>query len=601
MTTFDIVLQVLIMFGGLGLFLYGMNMLSVNLEKISGGKLEKFLEKMTSNIFLGVLVGLIITSAVQSSSATTVIVVGLVNARMLKLRNAVGVIMGANIGTTTTGQILRLMELEGDAGVSNLLTLAKPTTFTPIIVIVGIIMYMSSASKKRKTVAEILIGFGILFNGMFIMTEAISPMKDLPFFATMFQTLTNPVLGVLAGAIITAILQSSSASVGILQALSSTGAITWSSAFPIIMGQNIGTCVTSLISSIGASVNARRAAMVHLYFNIMGTVLFLAGVYIFQYTVGFTFWNDTIDAGGIANFHTLFNVVVTIAFIPFARLLEKLATATIREKLKKDAYKDKTSTDGLDLRFIHVSPSLALAKCNDVIVNMGELATENLTESLSLLKKYDYKLAETISQREDSIDKMEDMINNYLLKLSDSELSDLESKSITKLLKLTTEFERVGDYIMNIVETAEYLNDNKQIFSEKAYNELSIMYAAVEEALTMAVNSYKDTDTELAQRIEPLEETVDRMQDKLKSLHIARLKEGKCTIDAGLQYLEILTNLERISDHCSNVAIFTISYTKGFESVNKHEYIRLLHTEQSESYKLALDAYHNRYASKIDA
>lgn len=603
MSSFDIGIQVLTMFGGLGLFLYGMNMLGSNLEKISGGKLEKFLEKMTNNIFLGVLVGALVTAAIQSSSATTVIVVGLVNAKILKLKNAIGVIMGANIGTTVTGQLLSLMELESNEGVGNLLELIKPTTFTPALVLIGIIMYMATNNKKKKIVAEILLGFGILFNGMFIMTDAISPLKELEFFTVAFETLTNPILGVLVGAIITAILQSSSASVGILQALASTGAITCASAFPIIMGQNIGTCITSIISSIGASINARRAAMVHLYFNIIGTFLFLGAVYIYQYTIGFSFWNDSISLTGIANFHTLFNVLVTLALIPLAGFLEKLATITISSNNKTAVTQEEElieSMNGLDERFIHVSPSLALSKCSDVVVCMGEFAKINFSQSLSLFKKYDNKVAEGILSREDAIDKMEDKLNNYLLKLSDSDLSDLESKNITQILKLITEFERIGDYAVNLLEQAETLNDKKLSFSNKAFDEISVVFSAVDEAIEMSVQAFKTNDTRLAAHIEPLEETVDLMQDALKTKHIERLKNGKCAIETGLIFLEVLTNIERISDHCSNIAVYLISYADGNSQMNKHEYIRALHNEQSQSYTLALDAYNNRYVSKLN-
>ncbi|MFI3206499.1 MAG: Na/Pi cotransporter family protein [Clostridia bacterium] len=603
MTTFDIFIQVLTMFGGLGLFLYGMNMLGNNLERISGGNLEKFLEKITSNIFLGVLVGALVTAAIQSSSATTVIVVGLVNAKILKLKSAIGVIMGANIGTTVTSQILRLMDLESNDNVSVVLEFIKPTTFTPIIILAGIILYMSTKNKKRKIIAEIMLGFGILFNGMFIMTDAISPLKDLEIFSTIFETLTNPVLGVAVGAIVTAILQSSSASVGILQALASTGAITYSSAFPIIMGQNIGTCVTSLLSSIGASVNARRAAMVHLYFNVLGTVVFLSAVYIIQYTVGFSFWGDPIDTAGIANFHTLFNIVVTLALIPFAGLLEKLAISTVSSKQDKSqsSHEDMLeSMSGLDDRFINVSPSLAISKCSDVVVCMGEYAKLNFVESFEMFKKYDDKKVDIIHQRENTIDKMEDKLNSYLLKLSESDLSDLESKHITQLIKLLTEFERIGDYAINLIELAENLSDKKMKFSDKAYQELGIVYSAVEEAIEMAVECYKNTDLAIAARIEPLEETVDLMQDGLKNKHIERLKNGKCAIESGLTFLDVLTNVERISDHCSNIGVYVIGYEYNFDNMNKHEYIRTLHDSQSDSYTLALDAYNNRYVSKLN-
>ncbi len=407
------IIEFIVMAGGLALFLYGMNILGVGLEKISGSRLEKLLEKMTDNVLKGVVLGLIITAAVQSSSATTVIVVGLVNAGMLKLHGAAGIIMGANIGTTVTGQILRLADLEDNENVGFILELIKPTTLAPLIMVIGILMYLLAKTQRNKTIGEVLLGFGILFTGMFTMTDAVKPLSELPLFAEIFQTLTNPILGVLAGALITALIQSSSASVGILQALASTGAITWSAAFPIIMGQNIGTCVTSLLSSIGAGTNARRAAMIHLYFNIIGTAVFLSAVYIFQYVVGFEFWNEAIDMGGIANFHTIFNVSVTILFIPFVGLLEKLAMKTI----KSDATEETIQTDShlslLDNR-LNKSPALALAQSHTVLCTMGDYAKKNYEDAISLFGNYNTKTIDKINEVENVIDIMEDKTNNYL-------------------------------------------------------------------------------------------------------------------------------------------------------------------------------------------
>lgn len=432
------IFMVISLAGGLALFLYGMSMLGSGLEKLSGGRMEQTLEKLTKNTLMSVLLGLLVTAAIQSSSATTVIVVGLVNAGILKLKPAVGVIMGANIGTTVTAQILRLGDLDSDANANLFLQFLKPTTLAPLIAIVGILMFMASKRTKFKDIGQILLGFGILFNGMFGMEEAVKPLAESPEFANLFAALQNPFLGVLVGAVVTAIIQSSSASIGILQALSSTGAITFSSAFPIIMGQNIGTCITPILASIGANKNAKRSAAVHLMFNIIGTAIFLIGVYAIQYTVGFTFWDDPINRGGIANFHTLFNVVVTILLVPFAGLLAKLAELIIRDpknKAEDELGIDESALAKLDDRFLR-SPSLALAQCEIVISNMGRLAKSNFGKAISLFAQYNDKTAQKIREYEDAIDKMEDKVNNYLVKLNDCELTEPESKKITHLLRV---------------------------------------------------------------------------------------------------------------------------------------------------------------------
>ena len=593
------VLSLISLGGGLALFLYGMSMLSSGLEKVSSGRMEKTLEKLTSNIFLSVLLGAAVTAAIQSSSATTVIVVGMVNAGILKLRSAVGIIMGANIGTTVTGQILRLGDLENSESAGFLLSLIKPSTLAPLIAIVGILIFMISQRPKRKIVGEILLGFGILFQGMFAMEAAVAPLQDSPAFAQLFATLQNPILGVLVGAGVTAIIQSSSASVGILQALSSTGAITYSAAFPIIMGQNIGTCVTSLIASIGANRNAKRAAMVHLYFNIIGTILFIIGVYSFiAITGGFSFWNMPIDKGGIANIHTMFNVVCTIIFIPFSGGLARLAELTIRKS--RDEIAKESDTIELDERFL-LSPSLAVSKCSEVLEKMIGYASQNYLEAITLFGRYDQKVVERITERENAIDRMEDRVNNYLIRISENEITDEESKEVTMLLRLVTEFERIGDYAINLMERAEVLYDKQAKFSDHAMEELTIIGAAVEEILQLARESFHNRSEATACMVEPLEETIDMMEDALKLQHIHRLKNGLCTIDAGLVFLETLTNLERISDHCSNVAVCLIGYKKDKETLNRHEYIQRVHQGDTQSYHDLMEAYVEKYLHKLPA
>ena len=588
--------------GGLALFLYGMSMLGSGLEKLSGGRMERTLEKLTKNVFMSVLLGALVTAAIQSSSATTVIVVGLVNAGILKLKPAVGVIMGANIGTTVTAQILRLGDLDSNQNVNIFMKFLKPTTLAPLVAIVGIIFFMVSKRTKYKDIGQMLIGFGILFTGMQAMEAAVRPLGENPQFAQLFQSLSNPILGVLVGAGVTALIQSSSASIGILQALSSTGAITFSSAFPIIMGQNIGTCITPILSSIGANKNAKRAASVHLYFNIIGTTIFLIGVYAIQHFIGFSFWSESINKGGIANFHTLFNVIVTIILIPFSGLLAKLAELTIRDGKKgteDDLGIDSTALAKLDERFL-ISPSLAVAQCEIVDANMGKLAKSNFGKTIKLFSKYDAKLAERIREREDAIDKMEDKVNNYLVKLTDRELTDQESKQVTHLLRVVSEFERVGDYSINLIECAEMLRDKEVCFSEKAMRELYAITDAVQEIIDMSLTAFENNDVELSRKIEPLEETIDTMEDTLKFRHIQRLKNGHCTIDAGVVFLEALTNLERISDHCSNIAVYIIGTNYDKESLNRHDYIKRMHQGDTADYQQYSKLYYDKYFTRIE-
>ena len=594
----DNVISIITMAGGLAFFLFGMNILGSGLEKLSGGRMEKTLEKMTSNVFKSLLLGILVTAAIQSSSATTVIVVGLVNAGILKLRNAIGVIMGANIGTTVTSVILSLGDLDKNGDASAAMKFFKPTTIAPIVAVIGIIIVMSAKRNKHKVIGEVMVGFGILFNGMFIMTDAVAPLSDSPVFRELFATLSNPILGILAGALVTAIIQSSSASVGILQAIASSGAITYSAAIPIIMGQNIGTCITSLISSIGANRNAKRAAMVHLYFNIIGTILFITGVYTFHYTVGFKFWDSTIDMGGISSVHIIFNLVTTAIFIPFTGLLEKLAVMTVRNKTTGDEEDILPEVAALDDRFLR-SPSLALGQCGDVIAHMGEYAKKNCARSIKLFTKYDPKKMESIKEFEDAIDRLEDKTNNYLLKLTEFELTSVENRTVTYFLKQISEFERVGDYAMNIAEVAQNLYENEIKFSDIALAELSAIGDAVDEIIGLTLESYSSNNLEVATQVEPLEETIDTMEDTLKARHIDRLKSGKCSIDGGVMFIELLTNLERISDHCSNAAVHIIGFSNEKDNLNRHEYIKRIHDGGVEEYNKSAEYYNQKYFTRI--
>ena len=579
--------------GGLALFLYGMSMLGSGLEKLSGGRLEQTLEKLTNNVFKGVLLGALVTGAIQSSSATTVIVVGLVNARILKLRQAIGIIMGANIGTTVTAHILRLSDLSSD---NFFLMLLKPTTLAPVVGIIGILMVMVGKKQKYKTLGEILLGFCILFTGMFNMEAAVSPLSESPEFANLFASFSNPVIGVLVGAGVTAIIQSSSASIGILQALSSTGIITWSSAIPIILGQNIGTCITPILASIGASKNAKRTAAVHLSFNIIGTCVFLIVIYTIQSISPFSFWDLPIDKGGIANFHTTFNVCVTLMFLPFVGLLEKLVIHLIPDQQTAGEVDDPAIA--LDDRLL-TSPGLAIQHCRDAVLQMGKLARKNFSASVRQLEQYNHKEAEKIREREDTIDRLEDRLGNYMLKIPQDNLSEQSSATISALLHILSEFERIGDYSINLVEFAENMESTGAEFSPQAQFELSTIGEAVGEAIDMALGCFEKQDLALAETIEPLEEVVDQMQETLKDRHINRLRNGQCTVDAAFPFVESLSCLERISDHCSNIGVYMISYVRGSDEVDHHTYIMQLHSGQVGHYNEQFRRYTEKYYDQI--
>ena len=558
MSTTSIIQTCICMLGGVALLLYGMNVMGNGLEKISGGKMEKILEKLTNNIFKAVALGAVVTAVIQSSGATTVIVVGLVNSGILPLSAAVGIIMGANIGTTVTGQILRLGDLEGNKSLGVVMEFLTPTYLAPTLAVIGIIIILIAKKDSIRAVGDIGIGLGVLFTGMLSLTAAVEPLSELESFRNLFASLENPFLGVAAGAVVTALIQSSSASVGILQAVSRTGVLTFAAAFPIIMGQNIGTCSTSIVSSVGASKNAKRAAMVHLYFNLIGTVLFLIAVYVLRAFGFLPFWNDTMNMGDIANFHTLFNIVVTIVFIPFHKVLEKLAILTIRSKPEDD---------------------------EDIAVDSGEnMLDSRFLKSPSLAIEY-----------EDIIDRTEDKLNSYLVSITDCELSAAESRSVTSLLHMITDFERIGDYAFNIMESAEIMNEKNQGLSDKAVNDLNIISSAVSEIIEMAVTAVEYDDLKTAKSIEPLEETIDQLEYQLKNRHIERLKAGSCAIDRGIHFLDMLSDIERIADHCSNVAVHVLSRNLGKEDIKHHEYIDTVHKGETKEYADAIAEYSKKY------
>ena len=533
--------------GGLALFLYGMSIMGSGLEKLAGGKLEAILQRLTNSVWKGVLLGTVITALIQSSSGTTVIVVGLVNSGILTLPQAIGIIMGANIGTTVTGQLLSLSDITGSGWI---FTLLKPSTFSPIVAFIGAVLFVFFKSPKKRNVGQICMGFGILFTGMFTIEAGVSGLKDSPLFVQLFSQLENPILGVLAGTLVTIAIQSSSASVGILQALSSTGVVTWGSAIPIILGQNIGTCSTPLIASMGASTAAKRSAIVHLYFNVIGTAVFLAGVYGLKAAGLFPFWNDVMTKGDIANFHTLFNVVVTLMFMPFTKALAWLAERTIPEKEGEAADLSMPVLDQLLLQ----SPAVALQQAKNAVEKMASRTRTNFDKTVGLFTKFDAEVAASVAHREELLDKMEVSITDYLIRISDQELTESESHAVSELLKFVGEYERIGDYTVNLMDCARQLSEQEWSFSPSARKQAALLFEAVGEVQRVAGEAFTQADAALAAQVEPLEETVDRMCDVMREEHIARLKAGECGIEPGLLFLDVLTNTERISDHCSNIA-----------------------------------------------
>ncbi|MDR1061696.1 MAG: Na/Pi cotransporter family protein [Clostridiales bacterium] len=588
------VFNMISLLGGLAFFLYGMSIMASGLERASGGRLEKTLEKMTGNIFKAIFLGALVTATIQSSSATTVIVVGLVNAKILKLKQAIGIIMGANIGTTITAHILRLSDIDASSNV--FLTFFKPVTLAPLAAIIGVLLYVISKRRARRDIGQILIGFGVLFSGMFAMEGAVEPLKDLPQFAVMFERFTNPILGVLIGTFVTAVIQSSAASIGILQALTSTGAITFASAFPIIMGQNIGTCITPVLASIGASRNAKRSAFIHVSFNTIGTILFLIAIYAMQYTVGLPFWDEPITKGGIANFHTIFNVVVTIIFIPFAGLLEKLAKFAIKTNAAEAERDDETKE--LDERFL-TAPAYAIQHAREAVIKMASLAQENFGRSIEIAQSYDAKKLELLREIEDVIDRLQGRIDSYLLKLANKELTESENTALSEVLQVVNEFERIGDLANNIGDCAQEMFEKGIVFSGIAMRELELLRDAVGEILAFAVDGYTHRDIKLAETVEPLEAVINILVEALKLKHSERLRSGECSVDSAFPYVQILYNMERIADHCSNVGVHVISYSGQVVIADRHEFLRELRNSQSDEFREKFELYDMKYYERL--
>jgi phosphate:Na+ symporter len=527
-----IVKSLLTLVGGLALLIYGMKMLSSNLKKMAGGKLEQILVNATNNPLKGLIVGFVITVMTQSSATTTVLVVGLVNSEILSLKNAIPIIMGANIGTTMNSQILRLTSIGGTSPLS----LLSPASFAPILLIVSLLINQKAKKKKTKDVASMIMGLGILFTGMVTMVNTASSFSDLPILPKILQNLSNPFLGVLAGAFVTALVQSSSATVGILQALSTTGKITYATTIPIILGQNIGTCFTSILASIGGSSNAKRVAAVHLYFNLIGTIIFLLGIYTYQHTVGFPFWTDVVNMGSIANFHTIFNVVSTVILFPFMGLIEKLTIVTIKDK------EDKDELDGsllilnkLDDR-ISKLPGIAITNSMNVVEQMGKLAKSNFNRSMSLLVDYNYETVNRIEKCENNIDKMEEVVTKYLINLENLDLSEKENRKITTLLKLEADYEKIGDYSYRLYKKFEEINDKDIKFSNIAVKELETMYKITSAAIDKTMTLFEGQTNTISIEVEALRDFAETQREKYKMLHIKRLKKGKCSVESGISF-----------------------------------------------------------------
>ena len=590
----DITITVMKMIGGCILMLYGMNLLSSNLKKIAGEKFENILQRATDNVFKGVLTGILITVALQSSTATTVMVVGFVNAGILKLKNSIPIIMGANIGTTVTAQILRLASLDG-----SILSFLSPSNIAPILLLVGFILLEMKKKKKARDTGLLLIGIGLLFTGLMMMIEEASNFTDLPILTTILTTLSNPILGVFAGIIITVIVHSSAATVGILQALSTTGFTTFANTIPVILGQNIGTCVTSLVSSIGATKNAKRTAMVHLYFNLIGTILFMIGIYGYQYIVGFAFWNDAIDMGQIANFHLIFNIVSTLVLLPFTGLLEKLTLITIRDKKgeedeDQDLNEYVTSLSLLDERITNI-PSIALNNSLNVILKMGELSERNLNRAIKLIDKFDEEKLEHIGQREDAIDKMDIKVANYLVEIGNLELTDTENKSVSALLKIEGDYEKIGDYAFKIAKSIELMKENGLKFSNTADKEIKIMYNIVEDVIVRTEQVLKERKVNTVVEIEALREISDKYKENYKSEHIERLKEGNCTVENGIAFIELLADMDKIINHCINIAVQSLNIVGKAEYVTKHDFMSSLSLNKREDINSCIENFEYKY------
>lgn len=576
------IFNVLTMIGGLCLFLFGMNLMGQALERRAGGKLQSLLDKMTGSVPAGFLTGLGITAIIQSSSATTVMVVGFVNSGLMTLRQAINVIMGANVGTTVTAWLLSLAGISGSNICVNLL---KPSSFTPVLALIGIIFYMFCKSGKKKDTGMILLGFATLMFGMETMSGAVSGLKDVPAFASLFLMFKNPILGVLAGALLTGIIQSSSASVGILQALAVTGQVSYAAAIPIIMGQNIGTCVTALISSVGTQKNAKRAAVVHLMFNVIGVVVLLTAFWIVKIVFAPAILDENATMSGIAIAHSLFNILCTAMLLPAGGLLEKLAIRIVPDKGGKEQPVE------LEERLL-ITPSVALGRCRAVAGEMARCAGEALYMALATFENYSPELAESIRENESRCDRYEDELGTYLVRLSAQQLSDAESEEATELLKIIGDFERISDHAVNLLAASEELRSKGLGFSAAAEKELKVLIGAVREILNTAERAFSEKDLAAAAQVEPLKQVIVALKEQMRTRHILRMQQGHCSIEAGFVWSDLLTDLERTADHCSNIAGCVLDAAN--HGLNLHETLRAMRADDPD-FRRAYGTYAEKY------
>ncbi len=566
---------VLTLVGGLALFLYGMSVMGGGLEKISGGKLELFLERLTSNPIKAVSLGALVTAVIQSSSATTVMVVGFVNSGIMKLSQAIGIIMGANVGTTITSWILSLTGIQSG---NILVRLLKPSSFSPVLALIGIILFLSGKNNKKKDIGEILLGFAVLMFGMETMSDAVKPLADVPEFTNLLTVFQNPLLGIVVGAVLTAVIQSSSASVGILQALSVTGAFTYSSVIPIIMGQNIGTCVTAMLSSIGANKNAKRTAFVHLYFNLIGAAVFMVVYFGLDLFVDFGFSGRTVGTAGIALIHSVFNIATTVILLPFIHGLEKLAYLTIPVSEEEKLPIEDKEFQILDERFLQ-TPGFAIEQCRSLANKMAEMTKKCFLTAMESFNGYSMESVQNVIALEEKIDLYQDKLGIYLTKLNSRNLAYQDSQNASMLLHCITDLERISDHAVNVAESAKEMHKRKLTFSKKAEEEMHLYKAAVEDILNRTISAFTEDDEKKALTVEPLEEVIDELNRDIKKHHIKRLRKGKCTIELGLILADIAMNYERVADHCSNIAVYLIQ--EQDTALEAHSYVNELKEEDS--------------------
>ncbi len=579
------ILDILGLIGGLALFLFGMNIMGDALEKRAGNKLKIILANLTSNTFKGFLLGLVVTMVIQSSSATTVMVVGFVNSGIMTLRQSIGVIMGANLGTSVTSWILSLSGIEGGAWYVNIF---KPSSFVPVLAIIGIVFLMFMKKQKSHDTGMILLGFATLMFGMEMMSAAVEPLRNVPEFTRILTMFENPILGVLAGTVLTAIVQSSSASVGILQALASTGKVTYAVAIPVIMGQNIGTCVSAMISSVGASKNARRAAIIHLSFNVIATLILLPLWYLVDFFAGFAFVSGGANEVGIAIVHTVFKILALLLLMPASGLLEKLANVVVRDNKKK-----QDETQLLDERLL-ATPSVAIERCRTVTVSMAQISVHSLKSAIGLINSFDEKTMERIREEESRVDMYEDKLGTYLVKLSSHSMSERDSFEANKLLHVIGDFERISDHALNLAGSAEEMHDKKLNFSPEATKELKVLIDAISEILDITLESFETNSLDTAITVEPLEQVVDKLKDLLKHQHIKRLRNGECTIELGFVLSDILTNFERVSDHCSNIAACMLEI--AHDDLDLHEYLKKVKSGEEKNFNHYYEYYSMKYS-----